>query len=68
MSADWDSLSTEQEQLRGSDEHHNEPSEFIDQLSDLQHYFDVVAGSCKHGNEPLDSIKGREFFDLLCDC
>jgi hypothetical protein len=24
-----------------------------------------VAGSCKHGNEPSSSIKGREFLDLL---
>jgi hypothetical protein len=22
-------------------------------------------GSCEHGNEPLDSIKGREFLDQL---
>jgi len=22
-----------------------------------------VAGSCEHGNESSDSIKGREFFD-----
>jgi len=26
---------------------------------------DQVAGSCKHGNESLGSIKGREFFDYL---
>jgi hypothetical protein len=26
-----------------------------------------VAGSCEHGNEPLCSIKGREFLDLLSD-
>jgi hypothetical protein len=24
-----------------------------------------VAGCCEHGNEPLDSIKGREFLDWL---
>jgi hypothetical protein len=24
-----------------------------------------VAGSYKHGNEPLGSVKGREFFDKL---
>jgi len=26
-----------------------------------------VACSCEHGNEPLDSIKGEEFFDKLSD-
>jgi hypothetical protein len=26
-----------------------------------------VAGSCEHGNEPSDSIKGGEFFDYLSD-
>jgi hypothetical protein len=26
-----------------------------------------VAGSCKHGNEPSDSIKCREFLDWLSD-
>jgi hypothetical protein len=24
-----------------------------------------VAGSCEHGNGPLDSIKGKKFFDHL---
>jgi hypothetical protein len=24
-----------------------------------------VAGSCEHGNEPLGSLKGREFLDEL---
>jgi hypothetical protein len=24
-----------------------------------------MAGSCEHGNEPLDSIKGKEFHDYL---
>jgi hypothetical protein len=27
-----------------------------------------VAGSCEHGDEPLGSIKGGEFFDQLSDC
>jgi hypothetical protein len=27
-----------------------------------------VAGSCKHGNVPSDSIEGREFLDHLYDC
>jgi hypothetical protein len=27
-----------------------------------------VEGSCKHRNEPLGSIKGREFLDQLADC
>jgi hypothetical protein len=27
--------------------------------------YDPVAGSCEHGNEPWDSIKGEEFFDQL---
>jgi hypothetical protein len=27
-----------------------------------------VVGSCEHGNEPSDSIKGREFLDYLSDC
>jgi len=26
-----------------------------------------VAGSCEHGNEPSDSIKGGEFIDYLSD-
>jgi hypothetical protein len=26
-----------------------------------------LAGSCELGNEPLGSIKGREFFDYLSD-
>jgi hypothetical protein len=26
-----------------------------------------VAGSCEHGNEPLDSMKGREFLGQLSD-
>jgi len=26
-----------------------------------------MARSCEHGNEPLDSIKDREFLDLLSD-
>jgi hypothetical protein len=25
-------------------------------------------GSCEHGNEPLGSIKGSEFFDQLSNC
>jgi hypothetical protein len=25
--------------------------------------YGLVAGSCEHGNEPSDSIKGREFLD-----
>jgi hypothetical protein len=27
-----------------------------------------LVGSCEHGNEAFDSIKGREFFDHLSDC
>jgi hypothetical protein len=26
-----------------------------------------VAGSCEHGNEPSDSIKGGEFLDNVSD-
>jgi hypothetical protein len=26
-----------------------------------------VMGSCEHGNEPSDSVKGKEFFDHLSD-
>jgi hypothetical protein len=26
-----------------------------------------VVGSCEHGNEPTDSIKGVEFLDQLSD-
>jgi hypothetical protein len=27
----------------------------------------VGGGCCEHGNEPSDSIKGREFLDQLSD-
>jgi hypothetical protein len=27
-----------------------------------------VAGSCEHGNDPLDSTKGGELLDQLSDC
>jgi len=27
----------------------------------------LVAHSCEHSNEPSDSIKGKKFFDWLCD-
>jgi len=27
----------------------------------------LVVGFCEHSNEPLDSLKGREFIDQLSD-
>jgi hypothetical protein len=27
-----------------------------------------MAESCEHSNEPLGSINGRVFNDLICDC
>jgi hypothetical protein len=28
---------------------------------------DRVVSSCEHGNEPLDSVRGGQFFDQLSD-
>jgi hypothetical protein len=30
--------------------------------------YDTVASSCEYGNEPPGFMKGKEFFDQLCDC
>jgi hypothetical protein len=31
------------------------------------HLAQDMMGSCEHGNEPLGSIKGREFLDQMSD-